>query len=77
MGMAIYFPMLFVGGVWIIHDVMPDGLRRISDLTPVGAAVQAMDDAWFAGTVSATHLIVMVVYTVVVGLLAIRVFRWE
>ncbi|MDJ0954570.1 MAG: ABC transporter permease [Acidimicrobiia bacterium] len=76
-GMAIYFPMLFLGGVWIIHDVMPDGLRRVSDLTPLGAAVQAMDDAWFSGTVSATHLIVMVVYTVVVGWLAIRLFRWE
>ena len=54
-GMAVYFPMLFVGGVWIPHAVMPDGLRLVSDLTPVGAAVQAMDDAWFLGTVSVTR----------------------
>lgn len=76
-GMAVYFPMLFVGGVWIPHAVMPDGLRLVSDLTPVGAAVQAMDDAWFAGTVSLTHLAVMIAYTIIIGFLAIRMFRWE
>jgi len=76
-GMAIYFPMLFLGGVWIPHSVMPDGLRLVSDLTPLGAAVQAMDEVWFSGTVSIVHLAVMVIYTVAVGFIAIRVFRWE
>ena len=76
-GMAIYFPLLFLGGVWIPRQVMPDGLRLISDLSPLGAAVEALDDAWFSGTVSVGHLVVLVVYVVVVGLLAIRMFRWE
>ncbi|MDJ0664576.1 MAG: ABC transporter permease [Acidimicrobiia bacterium] len=76
-GMSIYFPFLFLGGVWIPRQVMPDGLRFVSDLTPLGAAVGAMDDAWFSGTVDVAHLLVMAVYVVVVGLLAIRVFRWE
>ncbi len=76
-GMAVYFPMLFLGGVWIPHAVMPDGLRLVSDLTPVGAAVQAMDDAWFLGSVSVAHLAVMIAYAVIIGFLAIRMFRWE
>ncbi len=76
-GMSIYFPLLFLGGVWIPRQVMPDGLRLVSDLTPLGAAVGAMDEAWFSGTLSVGPLLVMAAYIVVVGFLAIRVFRWE
>ena len=76
-GMAVYFPLLFFGGVWIPRQVMPDGLRFLSDLSPLGAAVAAMDEAWFSGSLSVGHLAVLAAYVVVVGLLAIRVFRWE
>jgi len=76
-GMGIYFPMLFVAGVWIPRDLMPGGLRTVSDFTPLGAAVQALDDSWFGITPSFTHLAVMIAYTVVVGFVAIRAFRWE
>ena len=76
-GMAIYFPLLFLGGVWIPRQVMPDGLRLVSDLTPLGAAVAAMDDAWFSGTLSIVPLLVMAASILVVGFLAIRLFRWE
>jgi len=76
-GMGIYFPMLFLAGVWIPRDLMPGGLRTVSDFTPLGAAVQALDDSWFGITPSFTHLAVMIAYTVVVGFVAVRVFRWE
>ncbi len=76
-GMAIYFPMLFFGGVWIPHSVMPDGLLRISEVTPLGAAVMAIEGAWFDGSVGLVPIVAMVAYTVVVGLIAIRTFRWE
>ena len=76
-GMAIYFPMLFFAGVWIPRSVMPDGLLTVSDLTPLGSAVQALEDSWFGVTPSVTNLAVMVAYAVVVGLIAVRVFRWE
>ena len=76
-GMGIYFPMLFFAGVWIPRSVMPDGLRLVSDLTPLGSAVQAMNDSWFEGSVDITHLLVMIAYAVVLGLIASRIFRWE
>jgi ABC-2 type transport system permease protein len=76
-GMAIYFPMLFLAGVWIPRTIMPDSLLTVSDFTPLGSAVQAIEDAWFGVTPSATNLLVMLVYTMVVGLVAVRVFRWE
>jgi ABC-2 type transport system permease protein len=76
-GMATYFPMLFLAGVWVPRDVMPDGLRTVSDLTPLGSGVQAMHDSWFGFTPSATHLGVMLAYAVVVAAVAVRLFRWE
>jgi ABC-2 type transport system permease protein len=76
-GMAIYFPMLFLAGVWIPRSIMPDGLRTVSDFTPLGSAVQAIEDSWFGLTPSATSLLVMAGYAIIVGILAVRVFRWE
>lgn len=76
-GMAIYFPMLFFAGVWIPRSIMSDGLRTVSDYTPLGASVQALADSWFGITPSITNLAVMAAYAVVVGLIAVRAFRWE
>lgn len=76
-GMGLYFPMLFFAGVWIPRSVMPDALRTISDLTPIGSAVQALDDAWFGVTPDVTNLLVMAVAMVGISLVAVRVFRWE
>ncbi|GAA4456366.1 ABC transporter permease [Phytohabitans houttuyneae] len=76
-GMLVYFPMLFFAGVWTPGPVMPDGLRRVSDFTPLGAASQAMQDSWTGTFPSALHLVVMAAYVAVAGALAARLFRWE
>ena len=76
-GMGIYFPMLFFAGVWIPRSVMSDGLLTVSDLTPLGSAVQALEDSWFGITPSVTNLLVMLAYGVVAGAIAVRAFRWE
>lgn len=76
-GMAVYFPMLFFAGVYFPRDVMPEGLRRVSDLTPAGAAVQALSDTWAGMTPSTSNLIVMAAYAIGAGVLAALVFRWE
>lgn len=76
-GMAIYFPMLFFAGVWIPRSIMTDGLRTVSDLTPLGSGVQALEDSWFGTTPGLTNLLVMAIWAVVVGFLAVRIFRWE
>ena len=56
---------------------MPDGLLTVSDLTPLGSAVQALEDSWFGATPDVLNLVVMVAYAVVFGVIAVRVFRWE
>ncbi|MGB8360319.1 MAG: ABC transporter permease [Acidimicrobiia bacterium] len=76
-GMAVFFPMLFFAGLWIPRELMSDTLRALSDFTPLGAAVQAMGDSWYGVTPSLLHMGVLVVYSVVVGLAAVRFFKWE
>lgn len=76
-GMALYFPMLLFAGVWVPRSVMPDALLTISDLTPIGAMVAAMGDAWAGTTPNMVDLSVIALWTVAAGLLAVRLFRWE
>lgn len=76
-GMAAFFPMLFFAGLWIPREMMSETLRTLSDFTPLGAAVQAMTDSWYGATPTPLHLGVMLVYSVIVGLAAVRFFRWE
>jgi ABC-2 type transport system permease protein len=76
-GTLVFFPMMFFAGLWIPQATMPATLRHISDYTPLGAAVaaiqQTMRDQW----PSAGHLVVLAVYAAVLALAATRLFRWE
>ncbi|MGC5334614.1 ABC transporter permease [Micromonospora sp. DT62] len=76
-GQLIYFPMMFFAGVWTPGPLMPDLVRKIADFTPLGAVSQALQDAWAGSWPTLLHLAVMAAFTVVLGGLAARHFRWE
>jgi ABC-2 type transport system permease protein len=76
-GMAVYFPMMVLAGVYFPREAMPDGLRAVSDFSPSGAAVQAMQDAWRGVAPDPSSLLVMAVIALGVGLLAVRLLRWD
>jgi ABC-2 type transport system permease protein len=76
-GMILYFPLLFFAGVYIPLEVMPGGVRTISGYTPAGAAVEALSGSWAGSTPHASDLLVMLVYAIVAGGLAVRLFRWQ
>lgn len=77
LGMLVYFPMLFMAGLWTPGPMMPDAVERIATFTPLGAAAQAMNDAWFGLGMPWLQLAVMLVWTVVMFTLAARTFKWE
>lgn len=77
LGMAVFFPMLLFAGVWIPRSVMPDALLTTSDLTPMGAMVEALGDAWAGATPAATDLTVIALWAAAAGLLSVWTFRWE
>jgi ABC-2 type transport system permease protein len=76
-GSLVYFPMMFFAGVWTPGPTMPAVAQRIADLTPLGAASQAIQDTWAGAWPHPLHLAVMVGYIAVLGTIAARAFRWE
>ncbi|MFI1735029.1 ABC transporter permease [Streptomyces acidicola] len=76
-GSVVFFPAMFTSGVWLPVSAMPDILQRIVDLTPFGAAAQALDTAAAGDWPSWTHLGVTALWAVVLIAAARRWFRWE
>lgn len=76
-GAMSFFPLLFFAGLWIPREVMPSVLRHVSDATPLGAGVHALQDATTGSFPGALQLAVLAAWIVVCGAAAIRLFRWE
>jgi ABC-2 type transport system permease protein len=78
LGWGLYLPLLFLGGgMGLQRGNMGPVLGAISDYTPLMAASQAMRDAMLGTMPSAGDLLVLLAWTVVGGLAAVRFFRWE
>jgi ABC-2 type transport system permease protein len=76
-GMALFFPSLFLAGVYVPRELLPTALQHISDFTPLGAALQSFRDSWHGDMPRPLHLVTMAGYAVVAGVAAARYFRWE
>jgi ABC-2 type transport system permease protein len=75
--MSLFFPSLFLAGVYIPREAMPSALQHVSDVTPLGAALAAVRDTWTGEAPRPIHLVTMAGYAVVAGFAAMRLFRWE
>jgi ABC-2 type transport system permease protein len=82
-GWVLFFPNMFLAGVYFPSDQMSPTLQRIGDYTPLGAALHAVRDTWMGldprslGMGLLAYLGIMAGYAVVAGLVATRFFRWE
>ena len=74
---AAFYPLMFFAGLWYPVQLLPGAFQAISHLTPLGAAVQAMQAAMNVGFPPAAPLLVLAAYALVFGYLAKRFFRWE
>jgi ABC-2 type transport system permease protein len=75
-GTLLYLPMMFTAGLWT-PGFTPGLIHRIGEFTPLGAGVQALQQVWAGHWPQPLLLLVLAGYTVVVGALAARLFRWE
>lgn len=76
-GMAIFYPMLFLSGAAMPRFIMPEIVQDISRLLPLTHVVILIEDLWLYGTWNITSLTV-VVTMFVLGLIVSRyTFRWE
>lgn len=76
LGSLLFFPLMFFGGLWVPRPLMPETLRDVSDFTPLGAGVQALQDASAGSWPQWLHLGVLTGYAVVTWLVTKKLFRW-
>ncbi|MDH2428400.1 ABC transporter permease [Sphaerisporangium sp. TRM90804] len=76
-GVLLYFPLAFLGGLMQPKEAMPELLATIGEFTPLGLFRQAIHDAWSGAATQPILLATMAAYALVVGLVAARFFRWE
>jgi ABC-2 type transport system permease protein len=76
-GQLLFFPLMFFSGLYTPVEVMPSVLRRISDLTPLGAGEHALREAATGAWPHASLLAVMAGYLAIFSVAAARLFRWE
>ena len=78
-GMAIFYPMLFLSGAGLPLEMLPDGVRKFSNFLPLTHVVTLLrglwtGDAWNQHT---TEVIVLVSLLVVGVLISAKTFKWE
>ncbi|HEV2639304.1 MAG TPA: ABC transporter permease [Actinocrinis sp.] len=77
MGAILFYVMMFFAGLFLPTENMPSTLQHISHATPLGAAVQALNDSAQGHWPHPLQLFTMAAYAVAFGLAAVRLFRWE
>ncbi|NJN55068.1 MAG: ABC transporter permease [Anaerolineae bacterium] len=76
-GMALFFPMLFLSGAAMPRMIMPEGLQQFAKILPLTQVVILLEDLWFKGTWNLTAVTVITA-VLILGLIVSRfTFRWE
>ncbi|GAB7039648.1 MULTISPECIES: ABC transporter permease [Catenuloplanes] len=76
-GLALFFGIGTVGGMFGPVTRLPEPVARAGEALPFGAAVRVLGDAWAGAGPHPAGLLSLAVCTVVCGLLAVRLFRWS
>lgn len=76
-GSLLFFPLMFFAGLWVPQAEMGAVLRDISQYTPLGAAVPAVQHAITGSWPGTVHLLVLAGYGIIFCGLATRLFRWD
>lgn len=76
-GMAIFYPMMFLSGAGMPRQMLPDLLLKIGNFLPLTHVVTLIQDLWMGDGWNLTSLAALAA-TLVVGLVvATLTFRWE
>ena len=76
-GMALFYPMLFLSGAAMPRFIMPESIQHIAEFMPLTQVVILLEDLWLDGTWNMTALLAITA-VLILGLLVSRLsFRWE
>jgi ABC-2 type transport system permease protein len=76
-GWLLFFPNMFLAGVYIPTEEMSPTMRQVGNFTPLGSALHAVRDSWMGIDPRPEYLVIMAAWTLMAGALAARFFRWE
>ncbi|WP_433384685.1 ABC transporter permease [Actinoplanes sp. CA-142083] len=76
-GAATFYPMVFLGGLFLPIPAMPTMLQHIAHASPMGAAVTAMQDATNGHWPHWLALVTLLAWASAAAVAAARLFRWE
>jgi ABC-2 type transport system permease protein len=76
-GWLLFFPNMFLAGVYFPTEEMSPVMRQIGTFTPLGSALHAVRDSWMGLAPRPEYLGIMAAYAVIAAAVAARFFRWE
>jgi ABC-2 type transport system permease protein len=76
-GWLLFFPNMFLAGVYFPTEEMSGTMRQIGNFTPLGSALHAVRDSWMGVAPRPEYLGIMAAWALVAATVAARFFRWE
>lgn len=76
-GMALFFPMLFLSGAALPRQMFSETLRNISEFLPLTHVTILIEDLWLGEGWSVFSLLVLAGMLLVGAIVSSRTFRWE
>jgi ABC-2 type transport system permease protein len=76
-GWLLFFPNMFLAGVYIPTEEMSPTMRQVGNFTPLGSALHAVRDSWMGIDPRPEYLVIMAAWTLIAGVPAVRFFRWQ
>lgn len=75
--MAIFYPMLFLGGAGVPRQVMPESIQKFSEFLPLTHVNILIGDLWFGKGWNLVSVAVLIAMLLIGAIVATRTFRWE
>lgn len=76
-GWLLFFPNMFLAGIYFPTEEMSATMRQVGNFTPLGSALHAVRDSWMGIDPRPEYLGIMAAWALVAGVLSARFFRWE
>ncbi|MCP4428109.1 MAG: ABC transporter permease [Chloroflexi bacterium] len=76
-GMALFFPMMFLSGAALPQQMLPEKLVAFSQYLPLTHVVNLLQDLWYGDGWNLTAVLVLAGMMAAATAVSIRYFRWE
>jgi ABC-2 type transport system permease protein len=76
-GWLLFFPNMFLAGVYFPTEEMSATMRQVGNFTPLGSALHAVRDSWMGIDPRPEYLGIMAAWALLAGAAAARFFRWD